>query len=146
MTVGLGDNERDLLRQMVRQVLADVVPQTMALAPAGSPTEVVNINSDAELNAFARRVATATQAERDAIVAGTRSFRLAVSTVSHVAPASTSVVSDAIVRVEKGAVTEKHVREAADSGAILVLGKRAVMTPLARDRARAAGVKITKET
>ena len=146
MTTGLGDSERDLLRQMVRQVLADVVPQTMALAPAGSPAEVVNVNTDAELNAFARRIASATQAERDAIVAGTRSFRVAASAVARSVDTSTNPAPHAIVRVEKGAVTEKHVREAADSGAILVLGKRAVMTPLARDRARAAGVKITKET
>ncbi len=146
MTVGLGDNERDLLRQMVRQVLADVVPQTMAMAPIGTTADTVTIGSDAELQAFARRIATATQAQRDAIVAGTLSFRLAPTAASPAADASTSVSSDAIVRVEKGAVTEKHVREAADTGAILVLGKRAVMTPLARDRARAAGVKITKET
>jgi len=145
VTVGLGENERDLLRQMVRQVLADVVPQTMAMAPAGASSDVVSVSSDSELQAFARRIATATQAERDAIVAGTRSFRLAAS-ADNPAASSTNPPSHAIVRVEKGAVTEKHVREAADSGAILVLGKRAVMTPLARDRARAAGVKITKET
>lgn len=145
MTVGLGENERDLLRQMVRQVLADVVPQTMAMAPAGASSDVVSISSDSELQAFARRIATATQAERDAIVAGTRSFRLAAS-AANPPSSSTNPASHAIVRVEKGAVTEKHVREAAGSGAILVLGKRAVMTPLARDRARAAGVKITKET
>jgi hypothetical protein len=106
----------------------------------------VNVNTDAELNAFARRIASATQAERDAIVAGTRSFRVAASAVACSVDTSTNPAPHAIVRVEKGAVTEKHVREAADSGAILVLGKRAVMTPLARDRARAAGVKITKET
>jgi len=146
VTIGLGDNERDLLRQMVRQVLADVVPQTMAMAPVGSSADVVSISSDAELQAFARRIAAATQTERDAIVAGTRSFRLAPSAASPAAQTSTSAPSDAIVRVDKGAVTERHVREAADTGAILVLGKRAVMTPLARDRARAAGVKITKET
>jgi len=145
VTVGFGENEQDLLRQMVRQVLADVVPQTMAMAPAGASGDVVSISSDVELQAFARRIAMATQAERDAIVAGTRSFRLA-SSAAHPAASSTKPPSNAIVRVDKGAVTEKHVREAADSGAILVLGKRAVMTPLARDRARAAGVKITKET
>jgi len=144
VTAGLGENERDLLRHMVRQVLADVVPQTMSLAPATA--DVVTIATDADVQAFARRIALATQAERDAIANGTRTFRLATAPSNRSAEPSTSSSSDAIVRVEKGAVTEKHVREAADTGATLVLGKRAVMTPLARDRARAAGVKFTKET
>jgi hypothetical protein len=47
--------------------------------------------------------------------------------------------------VEKGAVTEAMVAEAAKAGARLVLGRRAVLTPLARDRARAAGVEIERE-
>ncbi len=140
----LGDNERDLLRQMVRQVLADVVPQTMSLGTA----DEVTIGSDADLQAFARRIAGATQAERDAITSGARTFRLA--TPGHQSgPTSRGQAAESsaqVVRVDKGAVTERHVRQAADSGAVLVLGKRAVLTPLARDRARAAGVKITKET
>jgi hypothetical protein len=48
-------------------------------------------------------------------------------------------------RVEKGAVTERVVVAAASAGARLVLGPRAVLTPLARDRARALGVPIEKE-
>ncbi len=37
------------------------------------------------------------------------------------------------------------VAASARAGARLVLGPRAVLTPLARDRARAAGVEIVKE-
>ena len=48
-------------------------------------------------------------------------------------------------RVEKGAVTERTVREAADAGARLVLAPAAVLTPLARDRARALKVPIERE-
>jgi hypothetical protein len=48
-------------------------------------------------------------------------------------------------RIERGAVTEKVVREAARAGERLVLGPAAVLTPLARDRARTSGVEITKE-
>jgi hypothetical protein len=48
-------------------------------------------------------------------------------------------------RIERGAVTEKVVRDAARAGERLVLGRAAVLTPLARDRARASGVEITKE-
>jgi hypothetical protein len=48
-------------------------------------------------------------------------------------------------RIGRGAVTERAVQAAASAGARLVLGPRAVLTPLARDRARALGVPIEKE-
>ena len=44
-----------------------------------------------------------------------------------------------------GAVTERAVKEAAQAGARLVLSPRAVLTPMARDRARSLGVEIEKE-
>jgi len=46
---------------------------------------------------------------------------------------------------ERGAVTEAMVSQAARAGERLVLGRGAVLTPLARDRARASGVRIEKE-
>ena len=49
------------------------------------------------------------------------------------------------MRIERGAVTERTVREAAAAGARLVLAPRAVLTPMARDRARSLGVEIEKE-
>ena len=42
-------------------------------------------------------------------------------------------------------MTEKVIRDAARAGERLVLGPRAVLTPLARDRARVSGVEISKE-
>jgi hypothetical protein len=50
-----------------------------------------------------------------------------------------------VQRVERGAVTERMVAAAAKAGAALVLGPRAVLTPLARDKARALGVPVQKE-
>ena len=50
-----------------------------------------------------------------------------------------------VQRVERGAVTERMVAAAARDGAALVLGPRAVLTPLARDKARALGVPVQKE-
>ena len=50
-----------------------------------------------------------------------------------------------VQRIEKGAVTERTVAAAAKAGAALVLGPRAVLTPLARDKARALGVPVQKE-
>ena len=62
------------------------------------------------------------------------------------APTQTGASSAApVMRIEKGAVTERHVREAAEKGARLVLSPRAVLTPMARDRARSLGVEIEKE-
>jgi hypothetical protein len=51
----------------------------------------------------------------------------------------------ATVRIEKGAVTERRITEAAGRGSRLVLGPGAVLTPLARERARALGVEIERE-
>jgi len=48
-------------------------------------------------------------------------------------------------RIERGAVTEAVINQVARAGERLVLGRGAVLTPLARDRARASGVRIEKE-
>jgi len=74
---------------------------------------------------------------RDALRSGRLRFRLAATAM----PGSVQPSH----RVEKGAVTEAMVAAAAKAGARLVLGPRAVLTPLGRDRARAAGVEIVKE-
>ena len=42
-------------------------------------------------------------------------------------------------------MTERTVEEAAKAGARLVLGPRAVLTPLAREKARAKGIEIERE-
>jgi hypothetical protein len=139
--------DSDLLREMVRQVLQEVVPQTMAAAQAVQAEERVVLTSDADLQAFAQRIAALSEdaEEREAIRSGARRFRLAAPAQSAAAPVATAAAGAPVVRVDKGAVTERHVREAAAAGADLVLGRGAVLTPLARDRARAAGVSITKE-
>ena len=42
-------------------------------------------------------------------------------------------------------MTERTIKKAADAGARLVLGPGAVLTPLARDKARALGIEIERE-
>lgn len=144
--------ESDLLRQMVRQVLLEIVPQAMSGAPAhdsaGSAAETVAIGCDDDLQSFARRIASASDVERAAIVSGATTFRLASSGSALGSPdgvAAPATTSPSVLRVEKGAVTERHVREAAAAGAAIHLGRKAVLTPLARDRARASRVEITRE-
>jgi len=101
--------------------------------------ETVSLRTDADLSAFVRRLLHLFEnpKHRDELRSGRLRFRLA--------PVAMPGSAQPAHRVEKGAVTEAMVAEAAKAGARLVLGRRAVLTPLARDRARAAGVEIERE-
>jgi hypothetical protein len=122
-------------------------PHARQLAPAAAPTagadvEVVDLRSDADLDAFVRSLVHRFENPRDrmAIRSGKLRFRLGATA----APAGAAPAAPAI-RIERGAVTERTVRDAAAQGARLVLAPRAVLTPMARDRARSLGVEIEKE-
>ncbi len=104
--------------------------------------ETVSMRTDRELAAFVTRLLRLVEnpRRRDDLRTGRLRFRLA--------PGGTAGATGSerpVHRIDKGAVTEAAVRDAARAGARLVLGRRAVLTPLARDRARAAGVEIEKE-
>ncbi len=158
--------DADTLRALVREVLREVLPTPGAPTPGapapsavGAPppaappqvgagytvrdgveaVETVSLRNDQELAAFVSRILHLFEnpKHRDDLRAGRLRFRLAAS-----GPAGSARPAH---RIEKGAVTEAAVRDAARAGARLVLGRRAVLTPLARDRARAAGVEIEKE-
>jgi hypothetical protein len=152
--------DADVLRSLVREVLADLLPGGQALPSAGPPAasvapaqdgpvftprdgvrdvQTVSLRTDAELAAFVTRLLHLFEnpRHRAALTAGRLRFRLA--------PAGVAGSARPTHRIEKGAVTEAAVRAAAQAGARLVLGRQAVLTPLARDRARAAGVEIEKE-
>jgi hypothetical protein len=113
--------------------------------PAGpapdANTETVTIDTDADLERFVRALLSRFENPRDRreIRAGRIRFALLRS------PLAPSVPPPAAVRIPKGAVTERVVRDAADRGVKLVLARGAVLTPLARDQARALGVEIEKE-
>ncbi|MBB2744008.1 UNVERIFIED_ORG: hypothetical protein FHR35_003844 [Microbispora rosea subsp. rosea] len=159
----------DELRLLVREVLRDLLPAISATtAPAGHvpgasaettgrtpAAEPVVIGGDGDLNAFALRVLdlAADPARAAALRSGRLRFRLAAPTPAPApepAPAPAAqpaqeAVRQEVVRHEKGAVTERHVAAAAAVGARLVLGRRAVLTPLARERARACGLAVERE-
>jgi hypothetical protein len=183
MTAGL---DPEMLRALVREVLADLLPAETGAAgppppqpapasspppqpaPASSPppqpvlassapaqdgaaytvrdgvaeVETVSVRTDRELAAFVTRLLRLVEnpRRRDDLRTGRLRFRLAPGGAAGVSGSARPVH-----RIDKGAVTEATVRDAARAGARLVLGRRAVLTPLARDRARAAGVEIEKE-
>ncbi|MDX6545320.1 MAG: hypothetical protein QOG02_1094 [Gaiellales bacterium] len=118
-------------------------PAASAPQAADGSVEHVDLQSNADLDAFVRSLVRRLENPRDrmAILSGRLRFGLS--------PAAPSGAADAgalpALRIEKGAVTERHVREAAEKGARLVLSPRAVLTPMARDRARSLGVEIEKE-
>ena len=155
----------DQLRAEVRAVLRDVLPGLAGglatpAVPSGGTAEVA-LRTDADLDAFVRRLAGLCEdpAQRKALQDGSRRFRLAAGADVRPASVSTSSAGTAsasvsspgassgptVVRVERGAVTERLVRKAAADGARVVVGRRAVLTPLARDKARSLGVTIEKE-
>ena len=141
----------DELRAAVRAVLRDVLPAAVtdrgpATAASAPSPEAVVLRTDADLDAFVRRVASlcAYAGRRSALQDGRHGFRLATGTAA--APGAPAPVPPGdVIRVERGAVTERTVKAAAAARARLVLGRGAVLTPLARDRARSMGVLVERE-
>jgi hypothetical protein len=162
------DDAREILRELLNEALAvpngngidGAVPQVPAppvaavLRPSSwtgpaaggeviggglqTGVESVALGSDEDLDRFVRTLLGRFENPRDreAIRAGRLRFTLNRDAAS--AAAGT-------VRVERGAVTERKVDEAAKAGARLVLGPGAVLTPLAREKARAKGIEIERE-
>jgi len=152
-------SEFDELRALVREVIRDVLPNGLPV------TETVNLLTDEDLAAFVARLLDLDPGERADLKSGRKRFRLgrgpdgiagtaggggnpALLPVRPAAPLEAASLDGAALpvrRVESGAVTEALVKQAALAGERLVLGRGAVLTPLARDRARASGVEIVKE-
>ena len=105
----------------------------------GGAIEWVTVDSDDDLARFVRALLARFENPRDRAAIHSGQLRFALRRPgAHGSAAGT-------VRVDRGAVTERKVDEAAKSGARLVLGPRAVLTPLARDKARAKGIEIERE-
>lgn len=131
---------------------ADTTPATVehgdgAEPPSGvdgeAETEVV-IETNGDLEAFARRLLTIYENPRDrqAVRSGKMRFRLRSRPSAASSAAERATQS---LRVEKGPVTERMVKEAASLGRRIVLGPGAVLTPMGRDAARTLHVEVEKE-
>lgn len=163
------DELRALVREVVRDAVRDVgaatktpgpvaVPPPPAPAPPAPPTvadqfgveptgpravdgknrtETVQLTNDRDLDSFVRKLLRLFESPktRADLKAGRLSFRLAGSTRPTGGGASR--------RIESGAVTERQIADMA--GGTLVLGRKAVLTPLAREKARTLGITIEKE-
>lgn len=131
----MGGEAREGLRAMVREAIREALAETRrgAGAAVGAAVEPVRIASDADLDAFVRRVARLMRdpAAAARIEAGTLRFTLAAGA----APAGEAPVG--------GLVNERAI-ERLPEGATLRLARTAVVTPLARDRARARGIKLER--
>jgi hypothetical protein len=132
--------------EAVEPALAPALPGT-----ADGTVETVRIDNDEDLQTFVRALAGRLESPRDrlAIKSGRLRFALqrgaATATATVTSAETPGTDAQEVVRVQKGAVTERHVQDAASRGARLVLARAAVLTPLARDSARALGVQIEKE-
>ena len=155
----------DELRALIREVIRDVLPKGLPV------TETVNLSTDEDLAVFVARLLDADAQMREDLHAGRKRFRLAAPAVPSAPRASARLTAVntfetsenfgspgasgrsalngsagvPVRRIERGAVTERVVRDAARAGERLVLGPGAVLTPLARDRARSSGVEIERE-
>jgi len=162
-------SEREAARELIRELLAEALaapngnghgtaagaaappvyppppvaavhrPSTWA-APAAEP---VTLRTDEDLERFVLALLARFEdpRQRDEVRAGRVRF-----TLGGAAPARGAAPAAAgVIHVARGAVTERKVAEAAKAGARLVLGPGAVLTPLAREKARALGIELERE-
>jgi hypothetical protein len=151
--------DREALRALVREALLDALP-TLAAGPDGRPgsvapeTRTVDLRDDDDVARFVAEILRIADDPDDGprLRGGSLRYRLAPGPVA-ASPALPPVPPPGIApaparpeqRIERGPVTERHVRAAEVAGARLVVGAAAVLTPMARDRARSAGVEIVHE-
>lgn len=155
--------DREQLRLLVREVVRDAVRDVKPPAPAAAPapatpppppaatvvptgplaadekarTDTVRIATDVDLDGFVRTLLALFEnpKTRADLRQGRLKFRLA----------RTATTGAGSHRIDRGAVTERQIADLAGTGATLVLGPRAVLTPLAREKARALGITVSKE-
>ena len=129
----------EALRRMVREVLQEVMPREAG--ERGDDVRRVHVRDDHDLADLVTQVLNLAQ-DPDRVAdlrAGRIRFRL-VDDSGTGAPSGPAPID-----VERGAVTERVIQRAAREQRPLRIGPRAVVTPLARDRARALGVDIERK-
>lgn len=130
--------------------VAPVQPSLPTPAPATSPPRspamsdvVVSVSTDSELTALVSKIQRLYDdpSTRSDLQSGRIRFRLASAEPADPAP----VIGPARQRLTKQLVTERDVAAAYHAGVTLVVSPRAVLTPLARDKAKALHLVIERE-
>lgn len=141
------------LRAVIREVLAEELARMRGGAPAAAPQvteETVTLRSNADLQAFVRRLLSLAQdgRMRAEIEAGRHVFRLASQATApleaHQPAAPSPAAAPPAVRFERGLVTEREVARLPDEQRAVQAGKTVRFTPLARDELRRRGIKIER--
>jgi hypothetical protein len=145
----------EALRQMIREVLAEEIARARSQGLVGSASprpqvreEYVAIRTDADLQAFVRRIAEILRdgRSREEIERGRWIFRLGERPSSAPAPQTASPARPVAVtsRIERGIISERQVEALAPGTTRLLVGREVRFTPLARDRLRVRGIEIER--
>ena len=117
------------LRHMVRDVLREV----MAQRNGSSAVETVRISNDGDLASFIARLIEPSTLEK--VRSGKLRFTLGNTSPAPAAPAAATALT--------GVITEQKI-EGLKGATTLILAPGAVLTPLARDKARRLGLTIER--
>lgn len=134
--------DRDLIRSLIRDVIAEEVKSAKAGKVPGISAAPVRITGDADLAAFAKdvlRLADDPKVRAD-IQAGRHAFRLA----EDAPPAVSGGSPGQSHRIDKGVVTESVIAKLGKSVSRLLLGAGVSITPLARDKAKARNISVER--
>lgn len=152
----MAQSEAVQLRRLVSQIVREVVTaMAQEASPARLPVEAAmpevvveaaRVTTTEELQAFAALLLTAYESPqvREDLRTGRRKFAFEIASASAGTPSQPAPA--AVLRIERGAVTERMVVDAAAARCSLMLCPAAVVTPLARERAKALHVLIQKES
>jgi hypothetical protein len=139
----------EALRRMVREVLQEVLPHedhgraavpVPASVPPGDDVRRVRVRDDHDLTDLVTQVLNLAEDPDRAADVRTGRIRFTLADESGTGAPS----GPAPIDIDRGAVTERLIQRAAREQRPLRLGPRAVVTPLARDRARALGVALDR--
>lgn len=152
MTSSVESEVRSLVRELIKEVLPEV-----AMTTASQEVRKVRISTDADLAAFVAAVVELAQVPGEAgrLKSGHLRFSLAseANPSTGISNGSTSVAPAdqtaqdpprSVLQIDKGAVTERMITQAVTDGTRIVLGKGAVLTPLARELARRNNVSVER--
>lgn len=138
------------MRALIRSLIAEAVPAVL------QPQEIrpVSIGNDAELGVLVRTLIEMLDDPVHGARLRTGQIGFTLHPAAPSAPAARSHETQqppqqppmSVLEIESGAVTEKVVERAAAERLRLVLGPRAVLTPLARELIRRAGVPMERRT